>query len=187
MVLHRYCSCHWKHTQTKSDEGKEKNRPPALYKPPALLWLKFGAVAPSCGDYGWTTPQPARYWNKSKCHYELYTCYFYHCYYNPHLMSFHTLPLTFDWMGFYMTWVLYGYDYVWNDKRPNSGLVIWAYLESYCWATLILANLRYTGTSIYLHIFIFTPFFTVHMVSVDVNADECCQRWGTSEKKWRCE
>lgn len=45
---------------------------------------------------------------------------------------------------------------------------------------MVQVNLRYTGTSIYLHIFIFV-LLTLHMVSVDVNAVVYCQQWGTSE------
>lgn len=95
-------------------------------------------------------------WNKSKC-YKLSTCvtFFNHCYYNPHLTSFHTLPLTFDLMGFFIQpSALCVSECVWNDKRPNQGPSIWAYLESYYWATMVQVNRRYTGTSIYLHIFI---------------------------------
>lgn len=85
----------------------------ALYKPPACLWLKFSAVAPSCGGADELHLNLYATGTNQNVTMSLSTCVtFYHCYYNSHLTSFHTLPLAFDLVGFYMTQVLSGYDCV---------------------------------------------------------------------------
>lgn len=108
----------------------------------------FSAVAPSCGD----TDEPHLSWQATGRNRNGTTSY-------PavlHLLlefSFNVIPY---FTSFDLIWPMF--MTVWNDKRPNQGLVIWAYLESYYWATMVQVNLRYTGTSIYSHIFIFVPF-----------------------------
>lgn len=166
---------------------KERMTVLALFKPPACWRLNFSTVAPSCGDTINCTSACKILEQIQILLWVTHVLPFYHCYYNPHLTSFHTLPLTVDLMSFYMTLengALYVYDWEWNDKRPIKGWVIWAYSESYDWATVVQINLRYTGTSIYLPIFVlfFLLFFllTVHVVSVNANAVVSCLQ----EKKW---
>lgn len=173
-----YFSSLYKHKETKSDE----RRTDALCllcsdHLPVCNWRKCCSLL----WYFWsTTPYPAAYWNKQTCYYELSTCATLYLYYNPHLTSFQTLPLTFDSVGFMChnsvcLWC------VWNDKRPNQGPVIWACLESYYWATLVQVNLKYTGTSIYIDTFILS--LMVKMVSLDIGAyrvDVSSQQWDTS-------
>lgn len=110
----------------------------------------FSAVAPSCGD----TDEPHLSRQATGRNPNVTTSY-------PAVLllllefSFKVIPYFTSYFRLDMTYVD---DCVWNDKRPNQGLVIWAYLESYYWATMVQVNLRYTGTSIYSHIFIFVPF-----------------------------
>lgn len=111
----------------------------------------FSAVAPSCGD----TDEPHLSRQATGRNQNVTTSY-------PAVLllllefSFNVIPYFTSYFWLDMTYVD---DCVWNDKRPNQGLVIWAYLESYYWATMVQVNLRYTGTSIYSHIFIFCPFW----------------------------
>lgn len=45
-----------------------------------------------------------------------------------------------------------------TTKDQTKALSIGPNLESYYWATVVQVNLRYTGTSIYSHIFFCVPF-----------------------------
>lgn len=81
-------------------KGKRKL---ALFKPPARLWMDACDVAPSGGDFDELHLSLQATGTNSNVTMSYPPVTFYHCYYNPHLMTFHTLPLTFDLMGFYMT------------------------------------------------------------------------------------
>ena len=73
-----------------------------------------------------------------------------------------------------------------KNTRPNQGLVIWAYLESYYRATVVQVNLKYTGTSIYMYIFIlFVSLLMLPVVSLDVDGAVSYEQWEASEEKVR--
>lgn len=85
--------------RTKSDGRTEKLL--ALFKPAACVWLKISAVAPSCGFFDELHLRLQATGTNQNVTFELSSCVTFCHYYNPHLMSFHTLPLTFDLIGVY--------------------------------------------------------------------------------------
>lgn len=105
--------------------------------------------------------------------------FFYHCYYNPYLTSFHTLPLTFDSMGFYMTSALFMTvcEMTKDQIKAQSFGLVWSLTIEPLWNKLTLDIQVPVFT--YISLFKFLPL----LASVDMNAIISCQQWGTSEKR----
>lgn len=100
--------------------------------------------------------------------------YYYHRCYNPHLMSFHTLPLTFDLMGF--SWLCE----MTKDQTKAPGL-IWSLTIEPLWYELTLDTQVPVFT--YLSLFYFSSLLAVLTVLADVKAVVSCQQKGALVSK----